>query len=49
MKIPFADNISPDIKLSKAQLSKTIQSVGFLGVFITQTCCLTDENCCSFG
>ena len=28
---PFANNMSKDIKLDKAQLSKIIQSVGFLG------------------
>ena len=29
--IIFANNLSPDIKLSKTQLSKMIQSGGFLG------------------
>ena len=32
----FANNISTNIKHSKAQLSKTIQSVGFLGALLSK-------------
>ena len=34
MRNPFANNMSTDIKLSKAQLSKIIQSVGFVVVLL---------------
>ena len=42
----FANNMSTHIKLSEAQLSKIIQSIGFLGNIIGILS--TDERYCSF-
>ena len=36
MRYAFANNVSTDIKLSKAKLSKTIQSGGFLGALLAK-------------
>ena len=48
MRNAFANNMSTDIKLSKAQISKTIQSGGSFGSWLADFGKESTSKCCYF-